>query len=47
MLALILSLNAFPSFIMLFIWGFISIPFALEWNKRKEKTSSANVILDN
>lgn len=37
MLALILSLNAFPSFIMLFIWVFISIPFALEWNKRNDK----------
>jgi hypothetical protein len=46
MLALILSLNAFPSFIMLFIWVFISIPFALEWNKRKDKTNSAKIILD-
>lgn len=46
-LALMVSLNAFPSFIMLFIWVFISIPFALEWNKRKDKTNSSKVILDN
>jgi O-antigen ligase len=36
-ISLIISLNAFPSFIMLFLWVFISIPFALEWNKRKDK----------
>lgn len=46
-LALMVSLNAFPSFIMLFIWVFIAIPFALEWNKRKHKTNSSKVILDN
>lgn len=46
-LALMVSLNAFPSFIMLFIWVFIAIPFALEWNKRKDKTNSSKVILDN
>jgi O-antigen ligase len=47
MLALLVSLNAFPSFIMLFIWVFISIPFALEWNTKKDKTSRTKVILDN
>lgn len=46
-LALMVSLNAFPSFIMLFLWVFISIPFALEWNKREDKKNSAKVILDN
>lgn len=46
MLALMLSLNAFPSFIMLFIWVFISIPFALEWNEKQQK-DTAKVILDN
>jgi hypothetical protein len=32
-LSLIISMNAFPSFIMFFIWVFLSIPLVLKWKK--------------
>jgi O-antigen ligase len=32
-LSLIISMNAFPSFIMFFIWVFLSIPIVLKWKK--------------
>jgi hypothetical protein len=32
-LALYISLNAFPSFIMLFLWVFLSIPYASHYNQ--------------
>lgn len=34
LLAMFLSLNAFPSFIMLFIWVYMAIPYALLYNKK-------------
>ncbi|MGB3150589.1 MAG: hypothetical protein WBB27_07975, partial [Maribacter sp.] len=33
LLALYISLNAFPSFIMLFLWVFLSIPYASHYNQ--------------
>ena len=34
LLAMYLSLNAFPSFIMLFLWVYLAIPYALLYNKK-------------
>ncbi len=33
-IALIVSMNAFPSFIMFFIWVFFSIPLVLKWQQK-------------
>ncbi|KAB1157056.1 O-antigen ligase family protein [Flavobacterium luteum] len=41
-ISLIISFNAFPSFIMLFVWVFLSIPLALVWNKRQSIINPAN-----
>jgi O-antigen ligase len=40
--ALLLSFNAFPSFIMLFLWVYLAIPYALLYNK---KLQEANLII--
>lgn len=43
MFSIIISFNAFPSFIMLFIWVFLAIPFAIHRNKLNlEKTIETN-----
>lgn len=36
-LSLIVSLNAFPSFIMFFIWVFLSLPLVLKWKKEHQE----------
>ncbi|WP_418603761.1 O-antigen ligase family protein [Hwangdonia sp.] len=33
-IAILISFNAFPSFIMLFIWVYLAIPYAFNYNKR-------------
>ncbi|MCF7566775.1 O-antigen ligase family protein [Sabulilitoribacter arenilitoris] len=33
-IAILISFNAFPSFIMLFIWVFLAIPYAINYQKR-------------
>lgn len=35
-ISMLISLNAFPSFIMFFLWVFISIPFAIDWIKKQK-----------
>ncbi|MCD9574712.1 O-antigen ligase family protein [Flavobacterium soyae] len=41
-ICIILSFNAFPSFIMLFIWVFLAIPFAIHRNKLNEQKLITN-----
>lgn len=38
--SIIMSFNAFPSFIMLFIWVFLAIPFAIHRNKLNQERST-------
>lgn len=40
--SIILSFNAFPSFIMLFIWVFLAIPFAIHRNKLNQEVLETN-----
>ncbi|WP_017496844.1 O-antigen ligase family protein [Flavobacterium sp. WG21] len=40
--SIIISFNAFPSFIMLFIWVFLAIPFAIHRNKLNQQTATIN-----
>lgn len=40
--SIILSFNAFPSFIMLFIWVFLAIPFAIHRNKLNQQLLETN-----
>ncbi|MFH6997902.1 O-antigen ligase family protein [Flavobacterium sp. FlaQc-57] len=41
--SIIISFNAFPSFIMLFIWVFLALPFAIHRNKLNQEKEPAKI----
>lgn len=41
-IAMLVSFNAFPSFTLLFLWVFLSIPFAIKINQQNNKSDGIN-----